>query len=228
MIVALLSWYDEPVEWLERMILSLQRVPVDLLIALDGSYKLYGGPPLSPGDQWDAIRDVTNKVDLPTEIRYGGWRGNEVEKRNRLFELGEESGADWYFVIDADEEVLQAPENVHEQLRATPFDVGAIVLDEPGHPMGTIRYPTFPMFFRAISGLRCERAHYRYRTPDGRLLWGDAKRDRLEPRHMLQDFYVEHRMNLRHPDRRRAAQVYYEKRDAAGFEELPTERWITA
>lgn len=225
-IVALLSWYDEHPDDLTRCTHSLTQIPVDHLIALDGPYQLYGGPPRSHPDQWQTIRDAAT---FPTDIHTGGWQGNEIEKRNHLFHLAEQATTltDWYMVIDADEHVTNAPTDLHGQLASTPFDVATVTLIEPGHPMGTYAYQTFPMFFRAIRGLRCVTNHYTYQTPDGRKLWGNAKTDRLEPRHITTTT-VEHRSHLRHPDRRQAALDYYRTRDEAGIEDIPTNRSLLA
>ena len=106
------------------------------------------------------------------------------------------------------------------------FDVAATTLIEPGHPQGTMVFPTHPKFFRAIPGLRAVTNHFTYSTPDGRKLWGDAKKDRLEPRLDLTAVKVEHRSKLRHTDRRRAAERYYRLRDDLGLEELPEDRTI--
>lgn len=229
-IIALLSWYDEPTEWLDRCIASLGKIPVDHLIALDGSYDLYNDEPESPREQYHAIRLACARDRLSFEIHGRDWTGNEIEKRNRLFELAEDAAnpGDWYMVIDADEYVVSVDKDPHDHLERTPFHVAAVTLDEPGHPMGTIRYATFPMFFRAIPGLRCVGDHFTYTAPDGRKLWGDAKRARLEPRADLTGIVVEHANQLRHPDRRRAAMDYYRARDAAGIEGLPDERYLTA
>lgn len=232
-VCALLSWYDEDPRWLDRCVRSLAWLPVDRVVAVDGAYALYpGGKAASPPDQPEAIRRACLGIGaqctlhLPDEV----WAGNEVEKRNRLFELGERftSEGDWWFVVDADEHVLYAPADLRDRLQRAPFDVGAVELVEPGGPTGTITFPTHPKFFRAIRGLRCHQDHFTYRTPDGRNLWGDAKRTRLEPRADLSGVRVEHRKEFRHPDRRAAANGYYRARDAAGVEELPVDRSVLA
>lgn len=233
MIVALLSWYDEPPEALAAMVASLALIPVTRLVALDGAYALYpDGQPRSSSDQYQAFDTAARRHDIHLSIHTPAtvWAGNETEKRSRLFELGEQVAGpdDWYMVIDADEQILQAPPDVPARLNATPFDVAGVTLLEPGHPLGTIVFDTFPMFFRAIPGIRCHRDHFTYRTPDGRNLWGDAKRARLEPRHDLTDLVVEHRNQLRHPDRRNAALGYYRARDELGVEDLPAERSLLA
>jgi hypothetical protein len=225
-IVALMSWYDEPPQALRAMIGSLTTVPVSRLVALDGAYRLYpDGQNRSSSLQHAAIIQACQHhgIELTNETPATVWHGNEIEKRNRLFELAEQVTGpdDWYMVIDADEQVLTAPQDTSSRLAGSPFDVAGITLREPGHPLGTIVFDTFPMFFRAIPGIRCHQDHFTYRTPDGRNLWGDAKRTRLEPRLDLTDLVVEHRNQLRHPDRRRAAVTYYDRRDEAGIEELP-------
>lgn len=229
MITALLSWYDEPPQALRTLIATLTLIPVDRLIAVDGAYALFpDGRRRSSSEEYRAIIDATRHhgIDLILDCPATVWAGNETEKRNRLFELGEQFTApdDWYMVVDADEEVLKAPPDIPARLASSPFDVAGITLREPGHPLGTIMFDTFPMFFRAIRGLRCHRDHFTYQTPDGRNLWGDAKRTHLEPRLDLTGVVVEHRNQLRHPDRRKAALDYYRTRDEAGIEELPETR----
>jgi hypothetical protein len=227
-IVALLSWYDEDPAWLERCIRSLPQARVSALIALDGAYSLYpDAKARSHRSQHEAIERAAQAAGIPCQIHApdAPWDG-EVQKRNHLFDLAEQTPADWYMVMDADEFIISAPKDVPARLARAPFDVAAVTLREPGHPLGTMIYPTHPKFFRAIPGLRAITDHFTYTTPDGRKLWGDAKRCHLEPRADLTSVTVEHHNQLRHPDRRKAALTYYETRDQAGIEELPTDRNI--
>lgn len=229
MIVGLLSFYDEHPDWLTRCIHSL---PVDHLIAIDGAYRLYpDGKASSPPRQHEAIRDAAAAAGIPLTLHIPNtvWPG-EVEKRNHLFEIAETmtGPADWYFVIDADEHVTATPPDLKARLAGTVFDVGAIHLTEPGHPRGTMVFPTHPKFFRAIHGLRAIGNHYTYTTPDGRKLWGNAKTDRLEPRADLTDLQVMHSKNLRHPDRYENARTYYLTRDEHGIEDMPADRSVLA
>jgi hypothetical protein len=231
-IIALLSFYDEDPDWLERCILSLELLQCDRLIALHGAYSLYPGasPKCSP-DELRAVAVAANVAGVKcTSILPAKVWDSEIEKRNFLFELAEQEARpqDWYFVVDADEFVTHAPRDLRERLNATPFDVAAVELKEPGHPLGTMVYPTHPKFFRAIPGLRAVKDHFTYTTPDGRKLWGNAKTQHLEPRADLSTVKVEHHNQLRHPDRRRAAMQYYETRDRLGVEELPENRSILA
>lgn len=229
-IVALLSFYDETPEWLTRCIHSLTLLPVHGLVALDGAYELYpDAQAASPPEQRDAIRHAARRSDIPLllETPERPWPG-EVEKRNHLFTIAETTNADWYFVIDADEYVTHAPAGIPQRLAGSPFDVGAITLREPGHPLGTVVYPTHPKFFRAVPGLRAVQDHFTYTTPDGRRFWGDQTKHHLEARHDLTDIQVEHHNQLRHTDRRQAALAYYHARDQLGIEDLPAERSLIA
>ena len=228
-LVALLSWYDEDPGWLAKTVHSLELLKVDRLIAVDGAYALFpGGKAESPRDQAAVIKAAAAEIGVSYHLAAPAapWKGNEVEKRNYLFQQAEwyTDHRDWYFVIDADEHVTKVGPYLKERLTASLFDVGAVELVQPGGPLGTVVFPTHPKFFRAIRGLRCHGDHFTYRTPDGRNLWGDAKRARLEPRLNLSDVVVEHRREYRPPERRRAAQGYYDARDEAGIEELPKER----
>jgi hypothetical protein len=225
-ITALLSFYDENPDWLERMALSLRMLPVDRLIAVDGAYELYPDPKReSHPSHREALHKacVEANITLSTFVPHKPWAG-EVQKRNHMFEMAEQTGADWYFVIDSDEFVARTIWDVHERLEHSPFDVGAVTLKEPGHPRGTIIYPTHPKFFRAIPGLRAVQDHFTYTAPDGRKLWGDQSKHYLEPRLDLTGVVVEHHNQLRHEDRRKAAKAYYDLRDELGVEDLPAER----
>jgi hypothetical protein len=231
-ITALLSWYDETPAWLTRCIHSLNHLPTSHLIAIDGAYQLYpNAQAQSHPHQHQAIKHAAQAIGIPHHIHAPTqpWAG-EVEKRNHLFELAEQTNADWYLVIDADEHITAAPtyDHVHHQLDNTTFDVAAVTLTEPGHPLGTITYPTHPRLFRAIPGLRAVKDHFTYTTPDERKLWGDAKRARLEPRHDLTAIVIEHHKQFRHRDRREAANTYYTLRDNLGIEELPDHRPLLA
>jgi hypothetical protein len=229
-IVALLAWYDEDPAWLERCVRSLSKVPVDHLIAIDGAYALYpDGRARSDGVEYDAISMAARSIGLTIHTPGEPWAGNEIEKRNRLFELAENvtEPTDWYLVIDADEEITDAPSDIYERLTSSVFDVGAVTLTEPGHPLGTVVYPTHPKFFRALRGLRCVSNHFTYQV-DGRKLWGNAKTDRLEPRLDLTDVKVMHHKLMRHSDRKEAAMTYYRTRDDQGIEDIPQDRMVLA
>lgn len=185
-IIALLSFYDENPAWLERCILSLEHINCDRLVAVHGAYRHY--PDAQAACDTGELRAISTAATVAgvhcTTIAPAKVWDTEIQKRNFMFEVAEQQARpqDWYFVIDADEFITSAPTNVKPRLAATPFDVAAVELKEPGHPLGTMMFPTHPKFFRAIPGLRAVNDHFTYTLPDGRKLWGDAKRCHLEPR----------------------------------------------
>ena len=228
-IVALLSWFDESPDWLDRCVMSLGKIPVDHIIALDGAYGLFpDGKGSSGREQSQAIIGAARSLGISHEV-YQPLKiwPTELVKRDYLFRMGEQrtEPTDWYLVIDSDEYVEKAGDT-RQLLETTPFDVGAVDLREPGWPHGTIHFPTFPMFFRAIRGIYVDTAHFRYRTPDGRLLWGDAVRDRLETRQMT-PMKVIHERLYRPAERKARADKYYVHRDELDLEGLPSERFVT-
>lgn len=216
-IVALLSFYDEPHDFLKRIISTLPLAGVTDLIALDGRYALYPAEQTnSPDDQHETICEAARACDI-TVITHRAtvpWP-DEMTKRTHLFQLGEQitHPTDWYLIADADEEILTAPADVAEQLQASVLDVAGVSLQEPAHTS-----VLFPKFFRAIRGLHVYANHFTYRTPDGRYLWGNANTTRLEARHPISDMRVKHHIDSRPSERDEARKRYYRLRDDTGAE----------
>lgn len=217
-IVALLSFYNERTEDLERLIHSLKHAGVTRLVALDGAYALYPNPqPASSPAEHNTLRQAARAAGIQLHLRIPPtpWIGNEVEKRTAMFELAEKvtTPQDWYLVIDGDEHIIE-PCDLSD-LEHTTFDVAEITYTETKTNGQTYTVHS-PRLFRAIRGLHCFRNHYTYRTPDGRLLWGNVTSDPLEPRH------VAHQLHMRHEPRdwvrRRQAMDYYTRRDQRGIE----------
>lgn len=216
-ICALLSFYDERPEDLQRMAASLPKAGVDHLVALDGAYALYpDGKPASSHESRRALAAALNQAGITHNIVVPDtvWHGNETEKRTRLFRLGDEhtAPADWFLIIDGDEVITQAPSDLRQQLEYSPMDVGEVTFSEPRPRRKTRSFP-IPILFRAVRGIEVVKNHFTYRTPDGRYLWGNAVTQRLQARLPLHDLVVEHRKYMRLPDRRKAAVGYYERRD---------------
>jgi hypothetical protein len=220
-LVALLSFFDEEIAPLERLIASLPLAGVTHLIALDGRYEMFPAPyNTSPREQVDAINAACKRVGiecmafsaLPPLAQWAPWH-SEMEKRSYLFRLGElvATTDDWYLIVDADEEIISAPPDLHQQLATTTFDVASVTLDQAKPLHG------FPKFFRAIRGLHVTGNHYTYATPDGRYLWGNALTTRLQPRLPL-DMVIRHHEHERTMARRTAKVGYYAMRDNAGVE----------
>jgi hypothetical protein len=238
-IIGLLSWYDESSLWLNACITSLAP-HIDHLVAVDGAYALYpNAKPQSRSDQAVAIIETCHAASIGVTLHRPQhvWYGNEIEKRNALFQHGElvaDPGVDWYFVIDADCIIEKAPHDLKQTLAATVHDTATIAVWERGDPYrnqarleheSTVALPadshyTVRALFRAIPGLHVEGRHYWYRAPDGRTLWGDDDDPNLEPTLDLASglLQMEHRTHYRPMQRHQDAQDYYGRRARAGIE----------
>lgn len=227
-IVAALSWYREDPDWLHETVTSLRKAGVSHLVALDGAYALYpGGTPSSHPAEYRALEHAADRagIGLTIETPPTVWQGGEIEKRTRLFALANEhcvEGEDWIFIIDGDEVIIDAPEDLHQVLAGSPFDVAQatyVEFDGPDTMEG--RFPRrfqIPKFFRA-QPITVVGNHFTYRTDDGRLLWGNALRSHLEPRIPLDDvFLIEHRTWERERKRHENAHAYYAARERHGIE----------
>ena len=216
-LVALLAWYDERPDWLAATVESLRLLEADHLVAVDGAYEHFpDARSTSPPDQAAAITAACARSGFRCEIHHptAPW-ATEVEKRNYLFREGQRLGADWFFVVDADE-VVQDATDVEAQLAQTELDVAAPLFHDLAAPRH-IRHAAAPrrlrMFFRAIPGLRVQVNHHTYVTPDGRRLWGGHP---CEPALALDSVIVTHRR--RDPERRARALEYYRRRDELKLE----------
>ena len=110
---ALISWYDEPDEWLQRAILSIAPL-VDHVIALDGRYRRFQpeAPASSPRSNREAIRQACHAAGVELTMPEAQVWPTQCEKRTEMFRLAEQAGVvntaeqrngDWLLVIDADE-----------------------------------------------------------------------------------------------------------------------------
>lgn len=239
--VALLSWWDEPADWLADVVRSLALADVDALVAFDGAYPhMPGGTWMSSVDQWHAIRDAAEDVGILWELSTGRsplWE-SECAKRTALFRRAEDFDPDWLLVIDADEVILQAPDDLKALLAASPADYADVCsLEQPAQVLGgSVEDADMPQIvasrwvkprrclFRAVPGITVGPAHYNYVTPDGRDLWGDEYGHPLK----IRDMVIDHRGARRDPERLRARQAYYEARDIAGVERHRVTSWGTA
>jgi len=226
-LIGLLCWFDEPVENLASCIVGLHRAGVYHVVAVDGAYALYpDAKPASHPNQHAAIHLTCRKLGMRCTIHTpsGLWAGNEVEKRTFHFNLAyalSEPG-DWFFIMDADQTVVQVPGDLRERLAATDLDaaetrfldVMALRANDPSWP------PRFEMrnLFRA-QPMRCSTNHCTYVTGDDRLLWGwervggNGGERPLEPCLDVTDLLVEHHPDQRPVERQRAKLAYYAARD---------------
>ena len=237
-VIALLSWYDESPTWLAATVASCRHF-CDHIVALDGAFKYYpDGRASSGAEQQEAIVKTAEAVGLGVTVHVPArcWEG-EIEKTNVRFRLGEaiaEPEVDWFFVIDADSVVIEAPPTVREDLQATPLDVGVISLadyidwhstPEFEHLAQTTfitgrHFSPLTCFFRAIPGIWCEGTHahwFAVRNGEKLILRGSDDHDLVPPLDLGQ-VIVEHRQRLRTQDRRWKRDESYRRRDAFGVE----------
>jgi hypothetical protein len=215
-ICGLMSWFDEDPAWIYNAVRSLTKAGVTALVAIDGRYGLYDSDhDTSPAANHEAVvracRDSNIRLllDTPTEP----WN-TEVDKRSRLFALGDTLAPDWFLVMDADQIIDTVPTDLHARLGHTDLDVAEVTFHEP-HPDGTTSRFPIPILFRATPGIRVRRNHYTYLAADGTVLWGrNAKAHRLDTR----DLTVQHLTHFRQQHRRDNARSYYRTRDRLGIE----------
>jgi hypothetical protein len=217
-ITGLLAWYDESPLWLAAAVTGAARL-CDHIVAVDGAYALYpGGRGQSDPQQAEAILNsayaagVGCTIHRPADV----WMGNQIEKRTAMFELGAQTGADWYYVFDADDVVTSVPGDIHTRLTDADEDAAVFTLwwTQDMHDGGLeqaaqqTHYPHeasnryFRGLFRALPGLRVEGTHYHYVADrDGETvhLRGHPDHHPLVETLNLTDMRVQHR----HPQRTR-------------------------
>ena len=232
-LVAIVSWYDEPAEWLAACCASLCQAGVGHIVAVDGAYEAYPQGsvyPRSGAEQYAAITETCHAMQAGSTV-YGpgsAWRGNEVEKRSYAFRLAElvADPGDWYWVMDADQVVnTKTSDGLLDTLAIADVDVAETWLYE----RNALNDPTrasIRNLFRAIPGLRVVGNHYTYMTPDGRFLWGDGGPSRLEPS-LVTSVEVEHRTWLRPRARRDKQNDYYRRRDMTQAEHMVVDMEVT-
>lgn len=232
-LVALMSYYDEKPSWLREVILATRLLGVEHLVALDGAYALFpDGSASSPESNHRAIAKAcdTAGIDLTHVVPTDVWRGNEVEKRTRLFQLAETvtTDQDWYVIVDADEVVTHA-DGFREALESTDKDVGTVELWDK-KVSGRLESVRLPVMFRAQRGIQVVGSHCTYRC-NGVTLWGKYGVEKAP----MADFPVrmKHKTKERAPRRYAASMSYYDIRDRAGIEvetcawcDVPTPRTI--
>lgn len=177
------------------------------------------------------------------------WYGGQVEKRNQMFRLAEAIGAetfvDWFFVIDADEQITRGTPDVKTELEATTYDSASIHLWQREDPYATIDTEristqfdsprTFSgqtrRFYRCLENMKCEHAHsvFTGTTPDGERVSlraaehagkvGLTASTEVILEHAV---WVEHRNPRRDMRRVKEKSQFYNDRSAMGIETFPT------
>lgn len=233
-VIALLSWFDESPAWLAACVASASRI-ADHVVAVDGAYALYPRGRASSGTQQsDAVRLAAEATGIGCTIHVPRtvWAGNEVEKRDAMFTLGQvavDAGRDWFLVLDADEVVTECDRaSVCDQLASTDLNVASIAWEtyndhsSRGDHLTGVDHRTSHMarrlFRSAATPIRVAGQHWRY-VRDGEVLWGRGAAPAVD----LDGIRVEHRSHLRPPVRRESAKAYYATRDALRVESAPVE-----
>lgn len=158
-IVAVLSWWNEPADWLTECVSSARFC--DYLIAVDGPYSAFPGAadrPTSPKGQGDAIL----RAGLPGEIhtRKTPWT-SEVEKRNHTFALAKAAEADWIFVIDADEYVQFVPDGLRDVLVESDCGIAECTLMYEAVPGWPLQPSTVRRLYKVTPDIGYSGTHYR-------------------------------------------------------------------
>jgi hypothetical protein len=231
-IIALLSSYDEDPAWLAAAIASTAKIGADHLVAVDGAYSIFpDAKPASGHEQHAAIVETTLALGmgLTLHVPQQPFVGNEVEKRSLMFALAEqvaEPNIDWYMVIDADEVIRKAPDDLRQRLETTTFDAARVEFENREPPRTKkqqamnwepITRVDIPIFFRAIPNLRVVGNHFTYEVVGtGRKLWGmgDSKTSGLVTDFEdLTDLKIDHKTAFREANRKQRSKDYYARRD---------------
>lgn len=212
-LVALTSWYDEPVDQLERAVRHAIAAGVTHYVAIDGRYKHFQGPDTSPPDQAAIIcrtcdeHGIPCHVDVCTDV-------TEPEKRTRLFQLAREfttSREDWLFVHDADHK-LHRIRDLKPQLRNLRRDDAALmmVIERDQGPFAPTHQRRFMRsMFRNLPGLHVHpSSHWTYLDGDNRTLWGFNS----IPAQTILPVYIENHSTRRTDERNTARNAYYNDR----------------
>lgn len=221
-LIGLLSWYDEPLEMLERSISDIARCGVTHLAALDGAYAAFpDGRPSSHPDQALMIRrtcaahGVQLLIGAPSEV----WKDGEPQKRSALFDLGytfEPTPEDWFFVMDADQTV-DRPSDVTSWLASRSGDVVDTLLYEHDDLRfdDATRRRFVRNLFRCNPGIYVDPSnHWTYKDAQDRILWGmhSIKADGIAP------IVLHNWSRERTPQRADQREAYYNRRAAEQLE----------
>lgn len=227
MIAAALSWYLEPIPFLERLVRSLTGV-VDELVALDGRWKGYddGAVAYSTAEEHDVLANeciaagITHRI-VETDRPWG----SQVAKRARLMELAAENES-WVLVIDGDDFLHEADGlALRASLELTSLHVAEIMAQRTNEPWPHSGLPLRPYPIRRLFRARddvgnvitVERAHNGYRLGSKWLL-GDRARVTLEPALDLSRVVTLHHDADRGAERRAKQKDYYQERKAEQLE----------
>jgi hypothetical protein len=226
-LIALLSWYDEPLPNLAACLVTLrEKLGVDHLVALDGRYALYPAEgDVSPASQAAALYAACEQLQMTADVIVPdrAWPG-EVEKRTALFAYGLAAAepGDWFVVMDADQVVAEATVDVKAALAATDLDAADVTFRDKTQaekvPDGFPDRFVMRILFRAQE-IRVVGHHASYVAADGRQVWSaDTRHYQVPGLDLAESVLVDHRPQARPLARLLAKNAYYTSRDDAGIE----------
>jgi hypothetical protein len=245
-VIGLLSWFDESPTWLAATVASFGRI-CDHVVAVDGRYSMYEDDRTSSTtEQHEAIVETCRGTGLGLTLDVARRPyATEMEKRTHLFQLASihaETFRDWFFILDGDEVLIEAPgrKHVHSVLKtlterkqsvatAQLFEVvdphADARRDEISRKVETdLHYSTTtPRFWRALADMRVTGYHYHYsgiaEHGDREVLWGSASSEDLVPwHHFGEDVLIENRCLKRAITRKKKRDEYYHLRDLSKIE----------
>lgn len=232
-ICALMAFYDDPPDAIERAIRSVEGLATHL-VAVDGAYASFpGGEAHSHAELPERIREAAFAIgiDLLLYMPEDVWVGGEPEKRDRMFRMGDATGADWFTVLDSDFRFTypEGQNAVFEVLDgALGFEVGEVeLIDYLTNAETNEReriVSKLPLFYRAAgyAPIRVGPTHYHTRREgSGTHLWGCANTPRVPWFDMTGVVSVEHEWWHRDDNRQIRKWTYYFQRDQAELEKNP-------
>ena len=219
-LIGLQSWYDEPVEFLERSLRDAHACGVTHWVALDGRYAAVDGPAHSNPEQAQHIRNVCEELGIPCNviINKRPWP-SESAKRTRLFQHGYKfnpTTQDWFFVQDADQHIPK-PVDIRGWLATREGDVCETLFIENDDKRWNkdTRRRFGRQLFRCNPGLHVDPAnHWTYRDQTGRILWGF---NAIKPAG-LAPFYILNDSRGRSTQRQDLRDEYYTRREEQKLE----------
>lgn len=230
-VIGLLSWYDENPSWLAECVASAAKL-CDHLIAVDGPYALFPDSmikPLSGPEQAETILRTAHGAGIGCTVHAPAqpWWGDQVEKRDFTFRLGETvaDDGDWYLIIDGDEVLTKVPADTRAKLEDTACDVAEVMLwernvhdriNELVDASPDYRHP-LRRLYRALPDMHVTQAHYVITAGD-KVLSGAEHLHKLEPAEWLTDVVLEHRPHQRPWYRQDQKRRYYDARERSSAE----------
>jgi hypothetical protein len=197
-LVAIMSFFDEQPAFLTAAVSSMALAEVDHLVAIDGPYALYPDSmrrARSNLEQTAAIVGAAHGIGVGLTLHTPNrpWLGNEIEKRNALFDIArvalpDLTSDDWFVIVDSDE-YIEKGAGTKAALAEAFEDVAYYQLLEPDGSPNHVR-----ALYRWHPELCLTKTHYGFRHGvDGQLLWDGGGMpaavlvDTLVLRHMERD-----------------------------------------